>query len=190
MFSVKVTWYGYSPRSLLRPPPCVGCSHLEPLLLSSPASPSARVNLRAARVINLFFTMRLFPFTRALRLGQSPTSFYHCRLYHSATARVTTVNPNGSLFTRDTEVKIGDSGEAYVYVTPEICDAIRSAVSNSEHAESSASVVSVVSGPSELPTNRLEFHHQRRHFTHSTAVPFLTIFCLIYPIWQYFIITY
>lgn len=82
------------------------------------------------------------------------------RLYYTATAKVTTINPKGELVSYDTGIMIGKPDENYIYIKPEVGSAIRSAI-----VHQLGSVESAVAGHPE--TLALQFHHDSRHFAHS-----------------------
>lgn len=96
-----------------------------------------------------------------LRLSRAITSpNFWFRLYYTATAKVTTINPKGEHVSYDTEIMIGKPDENYIYIKPEVGNTIRSAI-----IRQLGSVESAVAGHPE--TLALQFHHDSRHFAHS-----------------------
>ncbi|KFY88427.1 hypothetical protein V498_06794 [Pseudogymnoascus sp. VKM F-4517 (FW-2822)] len=82
------------------------------------------------------------------------------RAHHSATARLTTINPQGSPIIRQIEVWLGDPGSAYVMFDPQFSEPFQ--------------VESTLQGgdrsiPQDLELLPLEFHHDTRHFAHKSS---------------------
>jgi hypothetical protein len=79
------------------------------------------------------------------------------RLYHSAVAKFTTVDPKGMPISRDTGIMIGGPDENFIYIEPEVGNAIRSAVVHQLGSD-------VLSDPKTLS---LQFNHKSKNFTYS-----------------------
>ncbi|KAI1066406.1 hypothetical protein LB506_008495 [Fusarium annulatum] len=83
------------------------------------------------------------------------------RSYHSAVARFTTIDRRGMPISCDTGIMIGELDESFVYVEPEVGNAIRSAIIHQlgsgafNHSET-------------LP---LQFNHDSKHFSYK-SLPF------------------
>ncbi|ROT36756.1 hypothetical protein SODALDRAFT_334952, partial [Sodiomyces alkalinus F11] len=84
-----------------------------------------------------------------------------CRSFHQAKARFTTIDPRGLPVSYETDIKVGEPHEAYVYVDPEIGNAIKSSAMQQNR-------IGVTQDLEKLP---LDFNHKSRHFTYSTYVP-------------------
>ncbi|KAK0112353.1 hypothetical protein ONS96_014926 [Cadophora gregata f. sp. sojae] len=81
------------------------------------------------------------------------------RAHHSATARFTTITPQGTPITRDIEIWLGEPAEAYVMFDPEISKAFQtSAIANGG-----------CSLTQDLELCPLNFHHDTRHFSHTSS---------------------
>lgn len=87
------------------------------------------------------------------RIGLNPWF----RSYHSAMAKFTTIDPNGLPISYETGIMVGEPQESYVYIEPEVGNAIKSAVMRQ--------LGSVVTGHSD--TLPLQFNHDSRHFNYS-----------------------
>lgn len=89
------------------------------------------------------------------------------RSYHTATAKFTTIDAKGIPISCNTGIMVGEPEESYVYVEPEVGNAIKFAIFH--HLKSGAS-----SHPKTLP---LQFHHDSHHFAHkSVPLPRIDIF--------------
>lgn len=106
-------------------------------------------------MLSCYQTLNPFRLSRAVT---APNLWF--RLYYTATAKVTTINPEGEQVSYDTEIMIGKPDENYVYIKPEVGRSIRSAI-----IPQLGSVESAVAGHPE--TLALQFHHDSRHFAHS-----------------------
>ncbi|KAF5570478.1 DOC family protein [Fusarium pseudoanthophilum] len=85
-----------------------------------------------------------------------PTLNTPYRSYHNAVAKFTTIDSKGMPITYDTGIMIGDPGESYIYVEPDIGKAIkRAVVSQSEPSSDPQS-----------ETLSLKFNHRSLCFTH------------------------
>ncbi|PVH74070.1 hypothetical protein DL98DRAFT_430190 [Cadophora sp. DSE1049] len=82
------------------------------------------------------------------------------RAHHSATARFTTISPQGTPVTRDIEVWLGGPAQAYVMFDPEISKAFQT--SSVAHGR-----CSLTQDPELCPLN---FHHDTQHFSHGTCI--------------------
>ncbi|OIW27366.1 hypothetical protein CONLIGDRAFT_682423 [Coniochaeta ligniaria NRRL 30616] len=81
------------------------------------------------------------------------------RAYHRVKARFTTIDPKGSSVSYDTEIRVGEPHEAYVYIEPEIGNAIQSLVMRQ------MGIAVATQAPEKLP---LRFNHTSRHFAYET----------------------
>ncbi|KAH7262579.1 hypothetical protein BKA59DRAFT_540156 [Fusarium tricinctum] len=99
---------------------------------------------------------RYFP---AVRLRGKATLQSWSRPYHSATARFTTIDPRGMPLSCDTRIMIGEPDENFIYVEPEVGNAIRSAI-----VHQLGSSVLTNSG-----TFSLQFHHDSKHFAYRSS---------------------
>ncbi|KAH7168008.1 hypothetical protein DER46DRAFT_305427 [Fusarium sp. MPI-SDFR-AT-0072] len=59
--------------------------------------------------------------------GVQPTLKFSSRLYDNAVAKFTTIDSKGIPVSRDTSIMIGDPGESYIHVEPDIGKAFRGA---------------------------------------------------------------
>ncbi|KPM46105.1 hypothetical protein AK830_g424 [Neonectria ditissima] len=101
-----------------------------------------------------FHALKSIPLSRA-RIGYN-ASF---RSYHGAIAKFTTIDPHGKPTSYETGIMVGEPNESYVYVEPEVGNAIRSAV-----------IRQLGSGATDqLQTLPLQFNHNSRHFAHKHA---------------------
>lgn len=91
------------------------------------------------------------------RIGSNPWF----RSFHSAIARFTTIDPNGIPVSRETEIRVGEPDQSYVYVSPEVGNAIKSAILRQLGS-------GVACYPDRLP---LQFNHNSHHFAHSKCCP-------------------
>lgn len=90
------------------------------------------------------------------RLSKGVGPNFRFRRYHSAIAKFTTIDSKGTSVSCDTGIMVGEPGESYVYIEPEVGKAIKSAVTHQ--------LGSVVAGhPKTLP---LQFYHGSNHFAH------------------------
>ncbi|GAB0138173.1 hypothetical protein EsDP_00006417 [Epichloe bromicola] len=80
------------------------------------------------------------------------------RLYHTATAKFTTIDAKGIPISYNTGIMVGEPEESYVYVEPEVGNAIESAIFH--QLKSGA--------PSHPKTLPLQFHHDSHHFAHKS----------------------
>lgn len=103
----------------------------------------------------MFNTMASRHFQAVLR-GKATIQSWS-RPYHSATARFTTIDPRGKPLSCDTGIMIGEPDENFVYVEPEVGNAIRSAI---VHQLGS----SALNHSETLP---LQFNHDTKHFAYS-----------------------
>ncbi|KAF5018678.1 hypothetical protein F66182_9324 [Fusarium sp. NRRL 66182] len=98
---------------------------------------------------------------RPLHLKSKSTLQPWSRPYHSAVARFTTIDPRGIPVSCDTGIMIGDPHESFVYIEPEVGNAIRSAV-----------VRQLGSGASShSETLSLQYNHDSKHFAYK-SLPF------------------
>lgn len=77
--------------------------------------------------------------------------------YHNATAKFTNIDPKGTPISSETGIMVGEPNESYIYIEPEVGNAIRSSIIGQ--------LGSGVVGHSE--TLSLQFHHDSCHFAHS-----------------------
>ena len=98
---------------------------------------------------------------RALKHFRLSTGNSRC--YHDAIAKFTTFDSNGKPASVETGIKIGYPDESYVYVKPEIGNAIRSAV---DLQIGSSGCVTRKAGFETIP---LQFNHDSLHFSHATS---------------------
>ncbi|KAL5350190.1 hypothetical protein ACLOAV_005227 [Pseudogymnoascus australis] len=92
---------------------------------------------------------------KARSLTQSLSKSTICRSHHSATARLTTINPQGTPITRQIDIWLGDPGSAYVMFDPQFSQAFQ-AVKTLQGGDRST--------PDDAELLPLEFHHESRHF--------------------------
>lgn len=83
------------------------------------------------------------------------------RSCHSAIAKFTTIDSKCLAVSHETGIKIGEPDESYMYVEPEVGNAIKSAII---HPLGSG----VTGYDKTLP---LQYYHDSRHFAHSTYFP-------------------
>ncbi|KAL2753227.1 hypothetical protein ACRALDRAFT_2043685 [Sodiomyces alcalophilus JCM 7366] len=86
---------------------------------------------------------------------------FWCRSFHEAKARFTTIDPKGLPVSYETEIRVGEPHEAFVYVEPEIGNAIKSSIIQQTGMDLTRDL-------ERLP---LEFNHKSYHFTYKT-LPF------------------
>lgn len=86
---------------------------------------------------------------------------FQTRSFHVAKARFVTVDDEGTATRSETEIRIGDPDQAFVYIEPRLGDAIRSAVAQQTGLQSTHDL-------KKLP---MVFHHASRHFSHGLLVP-------------------
>lgn len=79
------------------------------------------------------------------------------RSYHNAIAKFTTIDPKGVPVSYKIGIKIGEPNESYVYVEPEVGNAIKSAIIRQLGSDRS----------DYRETLPLQFNHNSRHFSHS-----------------------
>ncbi|KAF5716029.1 hypothetical protein FMUND_6541 [Fusarium mundagurra] len=87
-----------------------------------------------------------------------PTLNISHRLYHNAVAKFTTIDSNGVPVSYDTGIMIGEPGENYIYIEPDIGKAIRRAVFSQTGSSSEA----------HSKTLPLQFNHRSLCFTPQT----------------------
>jgi hypothetical protein len=85
-----------------------------------------------------------------------PTLNFPFRLYHNAVAKITTIDSKGTPVSHDTSIMIGNPGESYIYVEPEVGEAMRRAVASQLRS----------GGAKHCETLPLQFNHRSLHFTH------------------------
>lgn len=107
-------------------------------------------------------TPRTLP-CRSNALFRSLRSTGIARAFHVATADFTNHGPHGSLVTSKVSIRIGDPGESYVMIPPEVGRAFRAAglLSNGS---------ALTDHPARSP---LVFYHDTRHFVHSELINYL-----------------
>lgn len=81
------------------------------------------------------------------------------RSYHETTAEFVTINTKGVPENRTVEISIGDPGESYIYVDPEVGHALKLGV-----VQQIGPGVTRGLNDEMFP---LVFNHRSRHFTHS-----------------------
>ncbi|KAH8729180.1 hypothetical protein BGZ61DRAFT_345716 [Ilyonectria robusta] len=88
------------------------------------------------------------------------------RSYHNAIAKFTTIDPKGVPVSYKIGIKIGEPNESYVYVEPEVGNAIKSAIIRQLGSDRS----------DYRETLPLQFNHNSRHFSHkSVSLPRIEI---------------
>ncbi|KAF5570404.1 DOC family protein [Fusarium phyllophilum] len=87
-----------------------------------------------------------------------PTLNISYRLYHNAVAKFTTIDLNGIPFSYDTGIMIGEPGENYIYIEPDIGQAIRRALVSQIKFGSAT----------HHDTLPLQFNHRSLCFTHQS----------------------
>lgn len=93
------------------------------------------------------------------RLGRSRVlSIPLSHSYYSATAKFTDIDPKGAPVSYDTGIMVGEPHQSYIYVEPEVGNAIRSSIIRQLGS-------GVSSSSATLP---LQFNHKSRAFAHST----------------------
>ncbi|UNI24945.1 hypothetical protein JDV02_010660 [Purpureocillium takamizusanense] len=82
------------------------------------------------------------------------------RAFHQAKARFTTIDRKGVPVSYETEIRIGDAHEAYIYIEPDVGDAIRSGIARQLGGF----------GLTQGATGKLalRFHHGSLHFAHKS----------------------
>ncbi len=88
------------------------------------------------------------------------------RAFHSATADFVNYGVNGELVTRKVSIRIGDPGDSYVMIPPEIGHALQAGTS-------------LINGPT--LTNgcaryALNFFHDTQHFAHGKLAPLRRVY--------------
>ncbi|KAI5457666.1 hypothetical protein BGZ63DRAFT_416786 [Mariannaea sp. PMI_226] len=81
------------------------------------------------------------------------------RSYHSVIAKFTTIDPKGIPVSYETGIMIGEPNESYIYIEPEVGDAVRSGIIRQ--------LGSGVIG--NLKTLPLQFYHDSRYFAHKSV---------------------
>lgn len=93
---------------------------------------------------------------RRLRRGKIGVNPWF-RSFYSAIAKFTTIDPKGAPISYETGIMVGEPNESYVYIEPEVGNAIRSAIMRQLGS-------GVTGHPETLP---LQFYHDSRHLAHS-----------------------
>src|SRR6478735_55754 len=88
--------------------------------------------------------------------GVKPTLKFSSRLYHNAVAKFTNIDKKGMPVSYDTGIMIGEPGESYICIEPDIGKAFRRAVVSQLGSDGAHQVVT-------LP---LRFDHRSLHFIH------------------------
>lgn len=140
-------------------------SDIGPKVLQISKSNDVRTSHRACQLfspakfnfIMVFALSRARVFTRTIRKPN-----LH-RFHHSATGRFITINSHGTPVTRPIEVWLGDQGNAYVMLDPEISQAFQTGIMLQDGCS--------LSQDQELFP--LTFNHETRHFSHSRFAPML-----------------
>ncbi|KAJ0131098.1 hypothetical protein HZ326_25803 [Fusarium oxysporum f. sp. albedinis] len=86
--------------------------------------------------------------------GAKPTLKFSSRLYHNAVAKFTNIDKKGMPVSYDTGIMIGEPGESYICIEPDIGKAFRRAVVSQLGSDGAHQVVT-------LP---LRFDHRSLHF--------------------------
>ncbi|SCO84608.1 uncharacterized protein FRV6_08735 [Fusarium oxysporum] len=90
--------------------------------------------------------------------GVKPTLKFSSRLYHNAVAKFTNIDKKGMPVSYDTGIMIGEPGESYICIEPDIGKAFRRAVVSQLGSDGAHQVVT-------LP---LRFDHRSLHFIHQS----------------------
>ncbi|KFG80034.1 hypothetical protein MANI_029224 [Metarhizium anisopliae] len=110
-----------------------------------------------------FHPIRILPHRSQFIIRSNPCS----RSYHTAIAKFTTIDPKGAPVSYNTGIMIGEPEESYVYVEPEIGNAIQLAIVRQLGPNAT----------SHFQTLPLQFHHDSHHFAHeSVPLPRIDIF--------------
>lgn len=78
------------------------------------------------------------------------------RPYHAAIAKFTTIDASGEAVCSETGIMVGGPKASYIYVEPEVGNAIKSAI-----------IRQLGWGATDIKTLPLQFHHDSLHFAHS-----------------------
>lgn len=113
-----------------------------------------KLHQRFSHTMHSHFSAR-FP---RLALQRGLTSRFHqARSYHVAKAQFVTISEKGIPTPSETEIRIGDPHQAFIYIEPSLGDTIKSTVMQQTGLGSTQDL-------KKLP---MVFHHTSRHFSHS-----------------------
>ncbi|KAI5855545.1 hypothetical protein GGS23DRAFT_444295 [Durotheca rogersii] len=104
---------------------------------------------------------RYFPRPRPGLMRRVNAQVPHRRPFHCAKAQFITIDDDGLPVASQTEIRIGEPHEAYVYIEPDISNAIRSSITR----QTGMGLVQ------DLKKLSLDFNHKSLYFAHK-AVPY------------------
>ncbi|KAF6830716.1 hypothetical protein CPLU01_07173 [Colletotrichum plurivorum] len=93
------------------------------------------------------------------RLEEEQEEAHETRSFYAAKAQFITVDDKGVTTPFETEIRIGDPGQALIYIEPRLGDAIRSAVAQQVG----------LANTQDLKKIPMVFRHTSRHFSHGTV---------------------
>jgi hypothetical protein len=125
-------------------------SHPQITLLTQPFLMS--IDMRSAQWLSRCQARHVSRFSR--RNVRLVNAWY--RSYHSAIAKFTTIDANGQAIGSETGIMVGGPKEGYIYVEPEVGNAIKSAI-----------IRQLGWDAADIKTLPLQFHHDSLHFAHS-----------------------
>ncbi|KAB5582978.1 hypothetical protein GE09DRAFT_1049901 [Coniochaeta sp. 2T2.1] len=103
--------------------------------------------------------IRYAPTQCILKARRSGPNAQWRRANHRVTARFTTIDPKDTPVSYESEIEVGDPHEAYVYIEPQVGNAIQSAVMRQ------MGFAAATQAPEKLA---LRFNHVSRHFSYDT----------------------